>query len=192
MLATASLWPALGRGQADDTQAAARYITALIDDGLKALVTKQITPEERAKRFRGFLQKNIDTPGLPQGVLGRYWDKLSAAQRPEYLKLFEDYLVVAYSGALADYSPEGRVAVIGAQRVDGRIVVQSESSEPGGRPTRIDWFVVPAGNGFRVTDVVAAGVSARETMRADFTGLIRQNGGQVEALLAALRKKTAS
>jgi len=98
---------------------------------------------------------------------------------------------VAYGGALADYSPEGRVTVVGAQHAEGRIVVQSESSEPGGRPARIDWFVVSGPSGFRVTDVIAAGVSVRETMRADFTGVIRQNGGQVEALLAALRKKTA-
>jgi phospholipid transport system substrate-binding protein len=75
---------------------------------------------------------------------------------------------------------------------DGTIVVNSESLEPAAQPVKVDWIVVARPGGFRIADVIAAGVSARETLKADFTGVIRQNGGNVEDLLAALRKKTAA
>jgi len=192
LLGMAPLAPLAARAQADNVQAASGYIAALLDEGFKALIGRDIAEPERARRFRDFLKRHIEMPGLPQGVLGRYWDRMTPAQRDEYLSLFQEYLVVAYAGQLALYPPEGRVGVVGAQAVDGRVVVSSESVEPGAAPVRIDWFVARGPDGLRVTDVIAAGISARETLRADFTGVIRGNGGQVEALLAALRKKVAA
>lgn len=192
LLGAASLVSTESRAQADEAQAASRYVAALLDEGFKALIGRDIAEPERARRFRGFLQRHIEMPGLPRGVLGRYWDRMTPAQRDEYLSLFQEYLVVAYSGQLALYPPEGRVGVVGAQALDGRVVVSSESVEPGAAPVRIDWFVVSTPDGLRITDVIAAGIGARETLRADFTGVIRGNGGQVEALLVALRKKVAA
>jgi phospholipid transport system substrate-binding protein len=41
-----------------------------------------------------------------------------------------------------------------------------------------------------VIDVVVEGVSMRVTQRDEFAAVIRRNGGKVEGLLAALRRKT--
>jgi phospholipid transport system substrate-binding protein len=132
-------------------------------------------------------------PGLPQAAAGRYWDRLTPPQRSEYLQLFESYLVIAYAPQFAKYPPQSKVTVTGAAGgADGTIVVNSESLEPAAQPVKVDWIVVARPGGFRIADVIAAGVSARETLKADFTGVIRQNGGNVEDLLAALRKKTAA
>jgi phospholipid transport system substrate-binding protein len=190
LLLLAALAPGMAHAQAGDTAAASRYISTLVDDAFKALIG-DMPAEERRKRLRSFLQRNLDVPGLPQTVLGRYWDRLTPAQRSEYLQLFESYLAMNYAPQFAQYPPQGKVTVIGAKAVEGAVVVNSESLEPGAQPVKVDWVVVLRPAGWRIADVVAAGVSARETMKADFTGVVRQNGGNVEALLAALRKKTS-
>jgi phospholipid transport system substrate-binding protein len=191
LLLLAALAPAAALAQAADPAAASRYIATLAEDAFKTLIG-EMSADERARRLRSFLQRNLDLPGLPQATMGRYWDRLTPTQRSEYLQLFESYLVVAYAPQFAQYPPQGKVTVTGAQAVDGGgVVVNSESVEPGAQPVKVDWLVVPRQGGWRIADVVAAGISARETLKADFTGLVRQNGGNVEALLAALRKKTS-
>ena len=45
-------------------------------------------------------------------------------------------------------------------------------------------------SGYGILDVVIEGVSMRITLRDEFAAVIRSNGGKVEGLLAALRKKT--
>jgi phospholipid transport system substrate-binding protein len=190
LLLLVALAPAAAFAQAADPAAASRYIATLVEDAFKALIGA-MPADERARHLRGFLQHNLDVPGLPQAAIGRYWDRLTPAQRSEYLQLFESYLVVAYAPQFAQYPPDGKVTVTGALTVEGGVVVNSESVEPGSQPVKVDWLVVPRQGGWRIADVAAAGISARETLKADFTGLIRQNGGSVEALLAALRKKTS-
>jgi phospholipid transport system substrate-binding protein len=177
--------------QAGDTAAASRYIATLLQEGLASLIGS-MPAEERAARLARFLRRHVDSPTLPQAVLGRYWERLSPSDRDEYIELFERYLVVAYAPQLANYAPQGRISVVGADAVDGLVVVHCDSVEPGAAPVRVDWFVVSRSDGLRITDVVAAGISARETLRADFTGVIRANGGKVEALLNALRKKVGA
>ena len=193
MAAGAVLWPELGYAAAENPspEAAAAYIRNLISEGIRALLGHGIDADERARRFHQFINRHIDRPGLPAAVLGRYWGRLTPEQREEYLRLFDDYLVLAYSPYLAEFPAGGEVVVIGADPAgEGRVVVHSESREPGAPPTRVDWLVVQGSDGrFRVTDVIAAGVSARETIAADYTGLIRAHSGKVEALLEALRRK---
>lgn len=184
--------PALSAwAQAGDTAAASRYIAGLLEEGIAALIGS-MPAEERSARLARFLRRHIDSPALPQAVLGRYWERLSPAQRDEYVELFERYLVVAYGPQLAGYAPQGKISVIGANAVDGAVVVHCDSVEPGGAPVRVDWVVVSRPDGLRIANVTASGISAQETLRADFTGVIRSNGGNVEALLNALRKKVAA
>ncbi|MSO85400.1 MAG: ABC transporter substrate-binding protein, partial [Rhodospirillales bacterium] len=43
-----------------------------------------------------------------------------------------------------------------------------------------------------IVDVVVEGTSMSNTMRADFTSVINQKGGQISGLIETLREKTAA
>ena len=69
------------------------------------------------------------------------------------------------------------------------IIVPTTVTRPNNKPNRIVWVVTPAGNSFRLVDVVAEGMSLRITQRSDYAAFLQRNGGEVGALLAAMRQQ---
>ena len=53
------------------------------------------------------------------------------------------------------------------------------------------WVVDGTDGQPRIVDVVAEGVSLRQTQRSDYASYIQQHGGNVEALIQALRAQVA-
>lgn len=57
------------------------------------------------------------------------------------------------------------------------------------RERRVDWHVVNAGGGCRVTDVVVGGVSMKASQRNEIAGIIQRNGGRPDAMMVVLRQQ---
>jgi phospholipid transport system substrate-binding protein len=152
-----------------------------------------ISDAERQRRFRTILTDTFDLPTIGQFVLGRYWRQSSDAQKSEYLRLFEEFIVQAYSNRFKDLGGK-RFAVGVSQPVTADdTLVQSEISESKGPPIRVNWRVRNVPNvpsGYKVVDVQVEGVSMSITQRDEFAAVIRTSGGSVDGLLTALRKKT--
>jgi phospholipid transport system substrate-binding protein len=56
-----------------------------------------------------------------------------------------------------------------------------------GEPVRIDWRVRRRDDGYRIVDIVAEGISIAVTLRSEYTSVLKQNGGDVGALVRQLR-----
>ena len=163
------------------------------DMGRKAidsLTAQDMTRPEREKRFRDILRRAFDMRTIARFTLGRYWSIASKKERQEYVPLLEDFIVQAYTTRFKDYNGQtfqvGKVHEINEK---DRLVV-SRIVQFKGPPIRVIWRV-RSSNGYRIVDVVVEGISMGITQRAEFAAVIRNNGGKVEGLLAALRKKTA-
>ena len=70
------------------------------------------------------------------------------------------------------------------------MVVTLINPETDPNPTKVIFQVRNLGKVYKVLDIKIQGVSMILTQRDEFTGLIRNNGGKVSALISALRKKT--
>jgi phospholipid transport system substrate-binding protein len=149
------------------------------------------TPQaERAARFRELLREDFDVPGIARFVLGRYWNTATEAQRAEYVRLFEDYVALAYSTRLAEYAGESFKVTGSRPDADGAIV-QSQILRPAGQtPIKVDWRLVGRNGAYKISDVSVDGISMAVTQRSEFASVIQHNGGQVEGLIAMLRQKT--
>src|SRR5258705_13999681 len=90
------------------TAAAADPAAIIRDLGSRALqVLSKGTPQsERVARFRELLREDFDVPGIGRFVLGRYWNTATEEQRAEFVKLFEEYVAMAYATRLAEYTGE--------------------------------------------------------------------------------------
>jgi phospholipid transport system substrate-binding protein len=143
---------------------------------------------ERLARFRELFRNDFDVPGIGQFVLGRYWRTATPAEQQEFLGLFQEYIVEAYSARLGAYGGEP-FRVTGSRGNGGEIVVTSQVLEKNGAPIEIDWYLADEGGGFKITDVYVGGVSMKVTERDEFGAVIQRNGGQISALLAQLRQK---
>ena len=80
-------------------------ITSLGNQALEVL-GNNVDPKLRVARFRQLFSEDFDVPGIARFVLGRYWRIATEPQQQEFVKLFADYIALAYSNRLAEYSGE--------------------------------------------------------------------------------------
>lgn len=164
-------------------------ITSLGNEALKVL-GKNVDPNLRVARFRQLFSADFDVPGIARFVLGRYWRVATPAQQQEFLKLFTDYIALAYSNRLAEYSGE-TLRVTGSRPAPDGELVSSEIVRANGQPpARVEWLLTPQDGAYKISDVIVEGVSMAVTQRSEFASVIQRNGGQVEGLITALRQKT--
>ena len=155
-----------------------------------AITNQNIAQPQKIEQFRALLNQGFNVQGIGQFVLGRYWRAATEAERAEYLRLFEDYIVHSYAKRFDAYQGE-QLQVNGARQdpASGSVMVGSVLQSPGGvEPVRIDWQLHPAGNSYQVVDVVVEGVSMGVTQRSEFASVIRRGGGKVETIVDALKK----
>ena len=169
--------------------------------GAKAFtsLSKELTEEKRADRFREILLETFDLRVIARFTLGRYWRVASKKQRDDYVELFEDYIVQAYLHRFGDLSGH-TFEIKKSQEINARdrlvmSEIKAKKSKPPIRvkskpPIRINWRVRRSKNTYRVIDVVVEGVSMSVTQRDEFAAVIRRNGGKIEGLLSALERKT--
>jgi phospholipid transport system substrate-binding protein len=145
----------------------------------------------RLARFRQLFRNDFDLAGLSQFVLGRYWRIATPQEQQEFLGLFHEYLVRAYSTRLGQYSGE-QFRVVGVRPYGAEAIVSSQILRAGGAPVQVDWYLTNAGGRFLITDVYVSGVSMKVTQRDEFAAVIQRNGGRVAGLIAEMRHKLAA
>ncbi len=169
----------------------AAVITSLGNQALEVL-GKNVNPNARVARFRQLFGEDFDVPGIARFVLGRYWRVATPQQQQEFVKLFADYIVLAYSNRLAEYSGES-LKVTGSRAVPDGSLVSSQIVRPNGAPpAEVDWRLTRHDGAYKISDVIVEGVSMAVTQRSEFASVIQRHGGQVEGLITALRQKTES
>ena len=146
----------------------------------------------RIARFRELFRTNFDCPGIARFVLGRYWRTASNEEQQEFVKLFEDYVVLVYTARLSNFG--GETMKVRGSRSDGDgVIVSTDMISPGRTtPLRIDWRLVSANGFYKISDVIVEGISMAVTQRSEFASVVQRNGGQIQSLLALMREKTAS
>jgi phospholipid transport system substrate-binding protein len=180
--------PILGSGPAHAVEPA-EFIRNVGQEAIASLTGHDVSQAEREKRFRRILERAFDMRAIARFTLGRYWRIASKKERQEYVELFEAFVVQSYAVRFKGYN--GESFEVGEVREVGRKdkLVVSEIGQHKGPPIHINWRV-RGNNGYRIVDVVVEGISMGITQRDEFASVIRNHGGKVEGLLAALRKKT--
>jgi len=172
---------------------AEQFIQALAKQAVDSLTDTKVSRAERIRRFRDMFHKNFAVEAIGRWTLGRHWRTATEAERAEYLKLFEDLMVVSYVDRFAEYAGESLRVNKAVPENETTATVFSEIIRPHqSQPVRVDWRVGRKDATYKIVDVVVEGTSMSNTLRADFTATINQKGGAVSGLLEELRKKTES
>lgn len=155
---------------------------AMLSDG-------ELSAEQRRGELHRFFRLGFDMDAISRFVLGRHWRAATESERSEFKQLFEDFIVSFYASRFDAYA--GETLKVGAVRVMDQktTAVSSRVVRPAGSPIRVDWRLRRIDQSWRIVDVVVEGVSLAIVQRSEFDSLIRSNGGRIESLLAALRKK---
>jgi phospholipid transport system substrate-binding protein len=149
-------------------------------------------PALRRARFAQLFHEDFDGPGIARFVVSRYWRTASQEEQQEFVRLFEDYVVVVYTARLGDFG--GKSFNIRSSRIDGDEIVVSTAISGSGNasPLNVDWRLVTNNGAYKIRDVIVEGISMGVTQRSEFASVIERNGGQLRGLIALMREKTAS
>jgi phospholipid transport system substrate-binding protein len=142
---------------------------------------------EKAAFFDQMVRQDFDMTGICRFVLGPYWRLSSAAERQQFCDGFADRMVRFYGRQLAQ-SGDGNFIATGSRTDPAGVTVTSEIVRPQAGAIAVDWRLGVSDGYYKIEDVTVDGVSMALTERSEIAAQIAHAGGQVEMLLARLRR----
>lgn len=124
-------------------------------------------------------------------ALGKEWRKASPQQQQQLTVEFRILLVRTYANALTGYKNQKLVyKPVKMAPTDTDVLVRTEVQQPGSKPVQLDYSLEKLESGWKVYDVVVAGISLVTNYRDQFGQEVR-NGG-VDGLIASIAAKNKS
>jgi phospholipid transport system substrate-binding protein len=174
------------------TDPAIAFVNRLADAAMQTMVGKGVPDSERAARFRTLFTAEVDLAEIGRRVLGRYWRTATPEQQQDFLRLFEDIVVLTWSTRFKDYGGDLRHTAIGLVDDGERgLTVTSRVERDRQQPITLQWRLKRTEGGFRVVDLIVEGSSMAVTYQSEYASVIRANGDRIDGLLSALRNKVA-
>lgn len=124
-------------------------------------------------------------------ALGKEWRKASPQQQQQLTAEFKTLLVRTYSNALTSYKNQKIVyKPFKMAPAETDVLVRTEVHQPGNKPVQLDYSLEKLESGWKVYDVVVAGISLVTNYRDQFGQEVR-NGG-IDGLIASVAAKNKS
>jgi phospholipid transport system substrate-binding protein len=159
-----------------------KVLDVLRDPKLKAPSAKEMKKD----KLRAIYVSMFDEVELSRRSLGMNWNKLNAAQREEFVKLFEQVLEKAYADRILSYTNEKieytKESMVSGNTAEVRTKVITASKE-----IPITYKVILKDGAWKVYDVTIENVSLVQNYRTQFNDILAKN--TPEQLLEILRKK---
>jgi len=159
-----------------------QVLDVLRDQKLKAPSAKEMKKD----KLRAIYVNMFDEVELSRRSLGNNWNKLNAAQRQEFVKLFEQVLEKAYADRILSYTNEKieftKESMTSDNMAEVRTKVITASKE-----IPIFYRVILKDGVWKVYDVIIENVSLVQNYRTQFNDILAKN--TPEQLLEILRKK---
>lgn len=182
--------PTLGVAQVSDTDPGA-FVTRLGNRTIDFLSDPGATKASREDRLRELLRDGFAVERIGRFVLGKHRRTASQQSIDEFVDVFEDYIVALYAKQFSRFSGETFAVeqVVKTRRPQDSMVKTKIVPGGGGEALRVDFQVRNLGDEYKILDVRVEGVSMVLAQRDEFSAYIGKNGGKIESLTAALRKR---
>ncbi|MBL8416365.1 MAG: ABC transporter substrate-binding protein [Propionivibrio sp.] len=110
-------------------------------------------------------------------AMGKDWNKATPEQKKRLSEEFKTLLVRTYSNALTGYRDQMvRYKPSKMQYGDTEVLVRTEILKPGNKPIALDYALEKEADGWKIFDVIVAGVSLVTNYRDTFNQEVRANG----------------
>ena len=155
---------------------------------------KEIQSGNRAKLIALIEEKvlpHFNFNSMTALAMGQNWNKATPEQKKIMTQEFRTLLVRTYASALAAYSEQKfDFRPLRAKPTDTDVTVNVRVLQPGAQPVPIDYNMEKTAAGWKVYDVLVAGVSLVANHRTEFANVVRTSG--IDGLLKDLQAKNRS
>jgi ABC-type transporter MlaC component len=141
------------------------------------------------EKCRHLLSWAFDEQAMAEYALAKAWDTTTGDDRKAFLDAFEEGIITAYlrrmaSGAALTYA--------GAREpFKGDLYAASRLTKPGKPDQTWIWRMRPAGETWRIVDVLVDGHSAIFAERQEYAQVLQDNHGDINAVIAFIRNRAA-
>lgn len=189
VLSLAMVWS--GAQAADpDKDEAARFLQDLSARAEVMLANQNLTSDQRLAHVEELIGTGFDIDAMSRFILADHWNSATAGEREEFRDLFHDYMLLTI-GRHMDSIPRFKLEVVAARRLGKNSLAVRSNLEFGDKRSTlfIDWRLRRTAGNWRIADIVVQGISFAAVIRSEFVAVVDSHGGEVESLLAELRKK---
>ena len=167
------------------------FIQSTVNRAAKTLGSN-LTKEEKIEKINIIADETVDIKIIGLYTLGSYRENWNDAQKREYEILFKQYFLKSFSSRLAEYSnPE--IEVKSKKKIsDNYTIVSSSLIATDKRPeVKIEWRVYTKNSeNPLIRDVIIEGLSLARTQKEEFSSIILNNDGDINALFENLKEFT--
>ncbi|MCP3688367.1 MAG: ABC transporter substrate-binding protein [Gammaproteobacteria bacterium] len=167
-------------------------IKATADRVLNEIRVNSASYREDPRQLYGLVNEivlpHFDFLAMTDMALGRYKNKVNAAQRSLITDEFKALLVRTYGKALLEYNDQVITYLpMEGTEADGDVTVRTEIEQAGGFPIPLNYRLKHNDDGWKVYDISVDDISLVTNYRSSFARQIRKNG--VEGLVEVLRTR---
>ena len=178
-------------GPAFAQAAPTEVVKKTVDEVVRIVSDQELKKPQNEKKRRQALKKAIgsvfDYAEMAQRSMARHWRERSAAEKKEFVSLFETLLENSYSGKIEGYNQEK--IVYGKETIDGEYAeVKSKVITLKRDEYSLDYRLIQKDGRWMAYDVVIEGVSLVSNYRTQFNKIITANG--YPELVKKLRSKS--
>ncbi len=136
------------------------------------------------------LSPHVDQHRVSALALGKYWKKATPEQRANFEKEYKNTMIRLYSAAYSSYKDWSiRHRPLRLKPDAKKTIAKIEVVRSGGQPVAISYRMVKKADGWKVYDIIIEGISLVSNYRSQFSEIIEQNRGSIQALIDHLIEK---
>ena len=162
---------------------------AQLDSATRAIhVKSKSDPALMREECRDFLNLVLDFDAMARATNEEIWDKMTLPQRATYRAAFEHRMVSSCVRQFSEYEGEVlQLAGVRSTESGDKLVTVRVGAQDDGK--LVTWKLRDCGSdNWRAVDVIAEGRSAVLDARNEFAAVLQGVNGDIEALIAFMRK----
>ena len=165
------------------------FIQEIVDDAKKILIASN-SKEFKSEKLTEIAKEKVDIIGIGYYSLGSYRKALNDEQKEKYNLLFKDYFLKSFTSRLSDYS-DPKINVLSSEKKnENYTIVYSLLLATDKKPeVKMDWRVYTKNpQKLLIRDVIIEGLSLARTQKEEFSSIIENNSGDINALFIKLKE----
>jgi phospholipid transport system substrate-binding protein len=168
----------------------ARAVVETLHSGLIAASSESATLQARYQRLQPVIAATHDLAYIAELTIRRQWRTLDQADRDRFVAAFERLSVMTYASRFTGVD-ESSFTIVDVQDAGaGRIQVSATISPRNGTDVPLDYTLEDRGQGWRIVNIFADGVSDLALKRAEYQRVL--SSGTLDTLIETLNEQTAS
>ena len=159
--------------------------TILADPGLKG----EAKSASRRQKLKEAVSERFDFGEMAKRSLGAQWQKRTAAEQQEFIRLFTDLLQSTYLSKLEEYSGE-KIQFINERQEKDFAEVNTKLINKKGEEFALDYRLFNVNDEWKVSDVVIENISLVNNYRSQFNRVLAKSS--FDDLIQAMKQKKIS